>query len=224
MKNVNPTGVKYSILQQIREVLKGFDIKAAIIFGRFVTHDKYRDIDLMVVLKRSEDLLEIKEALLEIDKLDPSFIMQEELEKRLTLGDPFYLNVIEGEVIIGREHLERWKELASKPKEEIIERYHDLLTHALKKAERSGEYFDAYVACKFFVEYLLMKHLGRYVKDPHAYNLYLGELLPIIDMCEEDARVLERVLMYRRGDRELIPEDEKKAVEIIGKIISIYRI
>lgn len=203
----------------IKDNLKDQGITAAILFGSFIEKGEYRDIDILIVLEQMDNIASIRNVLCEIDAdIDPSFITAAEFEESISTGDPFYLNVLKGEPVIGSEYVERCREKACSPSGEIIRRYRDLSVHAHEKVKLSKEYFDCYVSCKFLIEYLMMKH-GGYVIEPHRYDSYLLELGLPLD--SEDIYMIARILMHRRGDAELREGDVERAIRIIGEILAL---
>ncbi|MEA1944706.1 MAG: hypothetical protein U9N07_05165 [Euryarchaeota archaeon] len=208
-----------TIEETIENNLKKFSVTAAILFGSFIEKKEYRDIDIMIVLEEVDDVASIRKTLSDIDaRIDPSFITSIAFKENISIGNPFYLNVLKGKPIIGREYIERCKEKAGNPSREIIQRYFDLSVHAYRKAKITKEYFDCYVTCKFLIEYLMMRE-GMYVTDPHRYDSYLCELgLPLND---EDIQVISRILMHRRGDMELHDSDVERAMMVVEKILAL---
>ncbi|HIE30835.1 MAG TPA: hypothetical protein EYP67_00415 [Methanosarcinales archaeon] len=206
-----------AIRDAIRDRLKGFDLTAAILFGSFVEKRERRDIDVMIVLDEMGEIARIRDALSLINnQIDPTFVTVATFEENISIGNPFYLNVLDGEPVIGGEYLEQCRERAGRPSEEIIRRYLDLSIRAYERAKESQEYFDCYVSCKFLIEHLMMKR-GMYVTDPRQYDSYLTELdLP---MNQGSCDVLSRILMHRRGDVELCEGDIEHGVRIVEKMI-----
>ena len=215
----------------IRDCLDGFDVTAAILFGSFVERTEYRDIDLMVVLDEGDGgeiggigevsgiggIGQIREELCAIDaRIDPTFVTTAIFEENVSLGNPFYLNVLSGEPIIGKGYLEQCRENAGAPSREIIRRYLDHSVHFYERAKVSREYFDCYAACKFLIEHLMLKR-GAYVTDPHRYDSYLAESGLPLDAGSRD--VISRILMHRRGDAELCEGDVENAIRIVEKMI-----
>ena len=205
-----------TIADVLRDNLREFGVTAAIVFGSFIEQKEYRDIDVLIVLEESGDTGLVRDALCEIDaNIDPTFVTTATFEENLLIGNPFYLNVLKGETVIGSGYVERCKELAGTPSAEIARRYFDFALHAYRRAKWSNEYFDCYVACKFLIEHLMMKN-GVYVTDPHRYDSYLSELDLPLD--REAARVVSRILMHRRGDAKLCEDDVKRAILILGSL------
>ncbi len=203
-----------TIVNTIRDCLRKFGVTAAIIFGSFIEQKEYRDIDVLIVLEESEDTRAVRVALCEIDaNIDPTFVTTATFEENLLIGNPFYLNVLEGEIIVGNVYVERCKEMAGMPSGEIARRYFDFALHAYRRAKWSEEYFDCYVACKFLIEHLMMKN-GVYVTDPHCYDSYLSELDLPLD--RDAALAVSRILMHRRGDVKLCEDDVKRVIRILG--------
>ncbi len=205
-----------TIVNAIRDCLRKFDVTAAIVFGSFIEQKEYRDIDVLIVLEELCDTRVAGDALREIDaSIDPTFVTTATFEENLLIGNPFYLNVLKGETVIGSGYVERCKEMAGTPSGEIARRYFDFALHAYRRAKWSKEYFDCYVACKFLIEHLMMKN-GVYVTDPHRYDSYLSELDLPLD--REAAQVVSRILMHRRGDSELCEDDIKWVIQILGSV------
>jgi len=206
-----------TIEETIKDNLKDFSVTAAILFGSFIEKKEYRDIDIMIVLETMDDIDLISDALYNIDaRIDPSFITSIAFEENISIGDPFYLNVLKGKPIIGSVYIERCRKKAGTPSGEIIQRYFDLSVRAHRKAKITREYFDCYVSCKFLIEYLMMRK-GMYVTDPHRYDSYLCELgLPFSD---EDIQAVSRILMHRRGDAKLCDSDVERAMMAVEKIL-----
>ena len=205
-----------TIVNAIRDRLKKFGVTAAIIFGSFIGQKEHRDIDVLIVLEESGDTRVIRAALCEINvNIDPTFVTTETFEENLLIGNPFYINVLKGETVIGSRYVERCKEMAGTPSGEITRRYFDMASHAYRRAKCSKEYFDCYVTCKFLIEHLMMKN-GMYVTDPHRYEAYLAELDLPLD--REAVRAVSRILMHRRGDAELYEDDVNRVIRILGSV------
>jgi predicted nucleotidyltransferase len=199
----------------IRNNLQEFGVTAAILFGSFIEQKEYRDIDVLIVLEEMADTSSIVDALCVIDAdIDPTFVTTAALEENLSIGNPFYLNVLKGEPIIGSGYVERCRRKAAMPSGEVVRRYFDFALRAYGRAKWSKEYFDCYVACKFLIEHLMMKK-GVYVTDPHRYDSYLSELDLPLD--RDDAGVISRILMHRRGDVELCEGDIERTILILGE-------
>lgn len=199
----------------IRNNLQEFGVTAAILFGSFIEQKEYRDIDVLIVLEEMADTSSIVDALCVIDAdIDPTFVTTAALEENLSIGNPFYLNVLKGEPIIGSGYVERCRRKAAMPSGEVVRRYFDFALRAYRRAKWSKEYFDCYVACKFLIEHLMMKK-GVYVTDPHRYDSYLSELDLPLD--RDDAGVISRILMHRRGDVELCEGDIERTILILGE-------
>ncbi len=199
----------------IRNNLQEFGVTAAILFGSFIGQNEYRDIDVLIVLEELGDSSSIVDVLCVIDAdIDPTFVTTAAFEENLSIGNPFYLNVLKGEPVIGSGYIERCRMRAAMPSGEVVRRYFDFALHAYRRAKWSKDYFDCYVACKFLIEHLMMKR-GVYVTDPHRYDSYLFELDLPLD--HDDAGVISRILMHRRGDVELCEDDIERAILILGE-------
>ncbi len=213
-----------TIVDELKDALGCTSVAAAVLFGSFIEKEEYRDIDIIVVLEaigEMDEITRIKEALSLIDsRIDPTFITTLTFEENVSIGNPFYLNVLKGRAVIGNDYLERFREDAGVPSEEIIQRYLDFSVHAYRKAMAIGDYFDCYVACKFLIEHLMMKR-GTYVTDPHRYDSYLRELgLPLDDVSVD---VISRILTHRRGDVELCEGDCEHVLRILGGVLANLR-
>ncbi|KAF5416091.1 MAG: hypothetical protein C5S48_04000 [Candidatus Methanogaster sp.] len=213
-----------TIVDELKDALGCTSVAAAVLFGSFIEKEEYRDIDIIVVLEaigEMDEITRIKEALSLIDsRIDPTFITTLTFEENVSIGNPFYLNVLNGRAVIGNDYLERFREDAGVPSEEIIQRYLDFSVHAYRKAMATGDYFDCYAACKFLIEHLMMKR-GTYVTDPHRYDSYLRELdLPLDDVSVD---VISRILTHRRGDMELREGDCEHVLRILGGTLANLR-
>ena len=210
-----------TIVDKIKDALGYTGVAAAILFGSFIEKEEYRDLDIVIVLEEMAEMDEIdriKEALSLIDsRIDPTFVTTLTFEENVSIGNPFYLNVLKGRAVSGSGYLARFREDAGVPSEEIIQRYLDLSVHAYRKAMVTGDYFDCYVACKFLIEHLMMKK-GTYVTDPHRYDSYLRELDLSLDDVSVD--VLSRILMHRRGDAELREGDCEHVLRTLGGMLA----
>jgi predicted nucleotidyltransferase len=91
-----------TIVDILRDNLREFGVTAAIVFGSFIEQKEYRDIDVLIVLEESGDTGVVRDALCEIDaNIDPTFVTTATFEENLLIGNPFYLNVLKGEPVIG---------------------------------------------------------------------------------------------------------------------------
>ncbi|HID28016.1 MAG TPA: nucleotidyltransferase domain-containing protein [Methanosarcinales archaeon] len=214
---------KKEIIEKIKHEVNKYDsISAAIIFGSFLTKE-FRDIDLLIILNTSEDW-NIKDALDKLSteigvKIDPTFVSEESFKQSIRIGNPFYLNVMKGDTIIGEELIKECKKNISGLTKEIEEQYYLFSKNAYDIAKETRKYFDCYVACKFLIEFLKMRFLGTFVEDPHKYKEYLQELIPYINLNKRDIKILERILMHRRSDRKLKKGDNFKVIRIIKGIL-----
>ncbi len=210
-----------TIVDKIKDALGCTGVAAAVLFGSFIEKEEYRDLDIVIVLEEMaemDEIARIREALPLIDsRIDPTFVTTLTFEENVSIGNPFYLNVLKGRAIIGSGYLERFREDAGVPSEEIIQRYLDFSVQAYRKAMVSEDYFDCYVACKFLIEHLMMKR-GTYVTDPHRYDSYLRELdLPLDDVSVD---AISRILMHRRGDVELREGDCGHVLRTLGGMLA----